>query len=205
MLVAEKKNIYPVLGILLGFFLIIFGTFGIFLLFWEVLSEEMLLFTVFAIGITGAFILSINLTIVRIREMAKRLDKAAQLMNPKTKIVGMGVIVQIKPYYIVRFEGYYLNVLRMQETTDYSPSVYRKMVGPKLPSILPLKCPVITEFQRYKLRKCEGIAHIYDIEEDRWVSGHTIMYSIFCFTKPMSDLLQPDVFQNLLYTLTQFE
>jgi len=204
-MITEKKKVYPILGLFIGLFLIIFGTFGIFIFFWDVLSEQVIMWVVMTIGITGAFFFAINLTRLGNKELAKLIDNAAILMYPKTLIIATGIITKVKGFFIVKFQDYYLNIIRMHETTDYSPSWYRRMVGPKLPTIIPLKCPVITEFQGYKIRKCEGTAHIYDIDEDRWISGHATMFSLYFFFKSRWPLLKPDVFQNLIHTIKQFE
>ena len=91
----------------------------------------------------------------------------------------------------------------MNERTNVSPSWFRRTFGPKLPTSLPLKCPVLTEFKGFKIRKCEGKAILYDIDENQWVAGQATMFSIFFFSEPISLLLYPDVFLDLINVIEQ--
>ena len=91
----------------------------------------------------------------------------------------------------------------MNKKTKVSVSWYRRKFGPKLPTILPLKCPDITEFNGFKIRKCEGKTVLFDINENQWFSGQATMFSIFYFSKSMTPLLDPDIFRNLIELLDQ--
>ena len=125
-------------------------------------------------------------------------------MNPETYLGNSFIITKVRDLYIVKFSDNYLNVLRMNEKENCTVSWYRRTFGPKLPTNLPIKCPIITEFNGYKIRKCIGKVILYDIVENQWISGEATMFSIFLFKKSLSQLLFPDVFQNLINLLETF-
>ena len=154
--------------------------------------------------ILGTFFLVFNASYLGIRRLARKIDESAELMDPKTSIHINCAITKVRDLYIVKFNDRYLNIIRMNDKTNISASWYRRTFGPKLPTNLPLKCPVLTEFQGFKIRKCEGTAKLYDIDENQWIGGRVTMFSIFFFTEPMSLLLYPDIFQNLINIIEQF-
>jgi hypothetical protein len=203
MIVNKKDNTHNVIGIIIGFFFLIFGTFGIVALFGDGLGQTALLSLIFTFGFIGAGFIAINISILSIRNLAKRTDDTAAKLNPVTKIVGMGVITKVKGFFVIRFGGYYVNILQMHERIDYNPSLIRKIMGPKLPTIFPIKCPVATEYHGHQIRKCQGTAKIYDPEKKKWILGQTTMYSLNYLIKSITDLLEPNEFQNLIYSLKQ--
>ena len=200
-MIRERKIINPIIGILIGIFLIIFGIFGVLILFGTIVSENVLLFMGVLVGGAGATIFAINASRLGSKQLAKKIDESAKLMNPITVITTTGVITKIKDFYIVKFPDYYLHILYMKEKNDYTPSWFRRILGPKLPTIIPLKNAAVTEFLGHPIRRCDGEARIFDAVENRWISGQATMFSIFFFTKSMSELLYPDVFENLILTI----
>ena len=104
---------------------------------------------------------------------------------------------------LIKFNDKYLHVIRFNDQTNVSVSWYRRVFGPKLPTSLQLKCPVVTKFNGFKIRRCEGKAILYNIDENQWISGQATMFSIFFFSKSMIPLLYPDVFQNLIDLVDQ--
>ena len=202
-MIIDNKKLNPFLGIAIGFVLIFFGIFGILFLFGDKLTEDLYILTILPFIILGTFSFVINASYIGIRMLARKIDESAELMNPKTFLLSNCIITKVRDLYIVKFNDKYLHVIRMNEKTNVSVSWYRRTFGPKLPTSLPLKCPVLTEFHGFKIRKCEGKAVLYDIDENQWISGHATMFSIFFFSEPMTLLLYPDVFQNLIILIEQ--
>jgi len=185
-MIEDNKKLNPFIGIAIGVFLIFFGMFGALFLFGEILSQGLFMLVMGPFIIVGVSFLFFNASYLGIRRLARKIDESAELIEPKTSIHSTCAITKVRNLYIVKFKDNYLHVIRMNERTNISASWYRRTFGPKLPTSLPLKCPVLTEFQGFKIRKCEGTAKLYDIDEHQWVAGQATMYSIFFFTEPMS-------------------
>ncbi len=205
-MIKDNKKLNPFIGIAIGVFLIFFGIFGILTIFGDILSEELYIIALLPFIIPGTFFLGLNASYLGVRITARKIDDSAILMNPMTLLKGNYIITKIKTIgdlYIIKFSDNYLHVIRMNEKTNISVSWYRRTFGPKLPTSLPLKCPVLTEFNGYKIRKCEGKAVLYDIDENQWFSGQATMFSIFFYSKSMKPLLPPETFQNLINLIDQ--
>jgi len=206
-MIEDNKKLNPFIGIVIGVFLIFFGIFGMIILFGQELSQNLLKLIIFPIYLTGFYFISLNAGYFRSRMLARKIDKSAQMMDPMTLLNGNYIITKIRTVsdlYIVKFKDWYLHVIRMNEKTNVDVSGYRKIFGPKLPTILPLKNPVLTEFNNFKIRKCEGKVVLYDIDENQWISGQATMFSIFTFSKSMTPLLNPETFQNLINLIDQY-
>jgi len=197
-MIENNKKLNPLLGIAIGIFLIFFGIFGILFLFGDKLSEDQFILAMMPFVIIGVFFLAFNASFLGIKRFAQKIDESAELMNPKTFVLNTCIITKVRDLYIIKFNDSYLHILRMKEKINFSASLYRRTFGPKLPTSFPLKCPVLTEFNDFKIRKCEGKAKLYDIDENQWISGQATMFSIFFFSKSMSPLFYPDIFQNLI-------
>ena len=205
-MIKDNKKLNPFIGIAIGVFLIFFGIFGILFLFGDILSEELFMLAMLPFVVIGTFFLGLNASYLGIRILAHKMDESAMMMNPKTFLHSTCIVTKVKKVsdlYIIKYSDNYLHVLRMNERTTVSVSWFRRLFGPKLPTNFPLKCPVITEFNGFKIRRCEGKAILYDIDENQWISGQATMYSIFFFSKSMVPLLYPDVFQNLIDLIDQ--
>jgi len=184
-MIKDSKKLNPFLGIAIGIFLIFFGVFGTLVLFGDILSEDLYMLTVLPFIFIGIFFLASNAGYLGLRVMARKMDESASMMNSITFLHTTCVVTKVKEVsdlYIIKYSDNYLHVLRMNERTTASVSWLRRLFGPKLPTNFPLKCPVITEFNGFKIRKCEGKAVLYDIDEDQWISGQTTMFSIFFFS-----------------------
>ena len=197
-MIEDVKKLNPFIGIAIGVILIFFGIFGILILFGDRLSEFYYILAIIPFVIPGIFFLVLNASYLGIRMLATKIDESAELMNPKTSLHGTCAITKVRDLYILKFSDRYLHVIKMNDRTNVSATWSRRIFGPKLPTGLPIKCPVVTEFNGFKIRKCEGKAVLYDIDENQWISGQATMFSIFFFSKSMTSLLYPDVFQNLI-------
>lgn len=207
-MIKDNKKMNPYFGMPIAFVLIFFGTFGIMELFGDKLSDGLFMLSVMPLIFVGTGILIQNASFLRLRRLARKIDESATRMNPKTFLNNNFIISKIKTgrdLYIIKFRDKYLNVLRMNEKEFCSVSWIRRVfLGPKLPTNLPIKCPVLTEFMGFKIRKCEGKAVLYDIDENQWISGQATMFSIFFFSKSMTQLLSPEIFQNLINVIDQY-
>lgn len=205
-MIKDNKKINPILGIIIAFIIIFFGIFGILLLFGEILSEGLYILIVIPFALVGTFFLFINVTYLGLKRLAKTIDESAAAMNPETFIGNTYSITKIRNLFVLKYNDNYLHIVRMKERNDYFPSWLRKtFLGPRIPTNVPLKCPVVTELHGFPIRKCESHAGIYDSEENRWISGQATMFSIFFFSQPMSQLLYPEVFLNLIESIERFE
>jgi len=205
-MIKDNKKLNPFIGIAIGVFLIFFGIFGTLSLFGDILSEDLFVVIIMPFVILGTFFLAFNASYLGLKILARKMDESTSMMNSITFLHTTCVVTKVKKVsdlYIIKYSDNYLHVLRMNERTSHSVSWLRRLFGPKLPTNFPLKCPVITEFNGFKIRKCEGKAVLYDIDEDQWISGQTTMFSIFFFSKSIIPLLYPDVFQNFINLIDQ--
>jgi len=206
-MIEDNKKLNPFIGIVIGVFLIFFGIFLMIILFDQELRQGLVNLIIFPIYLTGFNFIALNAGYFGSRMLARKIDNSAQMMDPITLLSGNYIITKLKTFsdlYIIKFKDRYLHVIRMNEKTDVDVSWYRRTFGPKLPTILPLKNPVLTEFNNFKIRKCEGKVVLYDIDENQWISGQATMFSIFFFSKVMTPLLNPETFQNLINLIDQY-
>jgi len=197
-MIKNNKKLNPFIGIAIGIFLIFFGVFGILFLFGDKLSGDLFVLPMLPFIISGTIFLALNSSFLGIRMLSQKIHESAELMNPSTFICNTSIITKVRDLYIVKFNDNYLNILRMDEKEISSESWYRRTFGPKLPTSFPLKCPVISEFNGFKIRKCIGKAVLYDVDENHWISGQATMFSIFLFKKPITQLLYPDILRDLI-------
>ncbi len=200
-MIKDNKKLNPFIGIAIGVFLIFFGIFGTHFLFGDILSEDLFIAIITPFISVGTFFLAFNAGYLGLKIMARKMDESASMMNSITFLHSICVVTKVKKasdLYIIKYSDNYLHVLTMNERTTASVSWLRKLFGPKLPTNFPLKCPVITEFNGFKIRKCNGKAVLYDIDENQWISGQATMFSIFLIRKPISLLLYPDILRDLI-------
>ena len=177
------------------------------ILFIQELSQGLVNLIIFPINLTGLYFITLNAGYFRSRKLARKVDNSAQMMDPMTLLKGNYIITKkgtVNDLYIVKFKDRYLHVIRMNEKTNVDVSWFRRHFGPKLPTIFPLKYPILTEFNNFKIRKYDGKVVLYDIDENQWFSGQAIMFSIFFYSKSIIPLLYPDVFQNLINLIDQY-
>jgi hypothetical protein len=199
----KKKN--PILGVIIGILLAFFGAMGVILLFGEVLKEWMIFSIAIPFILIGVTFMGINMTFIGITKIAKHIDECASSLMLDTFIGLIYSITKIRDNYILKTGSNYLSIIRMKDKQVYSATWIRKVFwGPKpVVSETPFKRPIVAEYQGFKIQKSEGNAVLYDSVEDRWISGSAIMYSIPLYTQPLSTLLYPSVFENLINLIEQ--
>ena len=206
-MIKDNKKLNPFVGIVIGIALIFIPMFGMISTpIFDNLSTDLFILVILPFIFTGTFFLGLNASYLGIRILAHKMDESAMMMNPKTFLHSTCIVTKViksSDLYIIKFSDNYLHVIRMNDKTNVSASWYRRVFGPKLPTSFPLKCPVVTEFNEYKIRRCLGKAILYDIDEEQWISGQATMFSIFFFSKSMVPLLYPDVFQNFVDLIDQ--
>ena len=151
---------------------------------------------------TGMFFSGLNAMHLGIRTQVRYIEKNVKKMNPMTYLNCGYAIMKLKTssdLYITRFNNDHLNVVRMNEKTNISVSWIRRMLlGPKLPFIFPNLFPVIAEFNGFTIRECLGKVLLYDIDENKWISGQATIFKISFDSKPMKEMLVPETFKGLI-------
>lgn len=201
-MIIDNKKIDPILGIVIGYGVIFFGSFGIYFSFGYKLSIGLLMLSFIPILIVATIFIIINSYYLYLRRQVILIEKSVEKMNPMTYLHWSYAITKIKTvsdlYILISFDDY-LMVLRMNEKTNVSFSwIRRKYLGPKLPLINLLECPILTEFNGFEIRKCEGKAVLYDIDENQWISGQATIFYIFFNSKSLKQMLVPETFQGLI-------
>jgi hypothetical protein len=205
-MIYHNKKINPILGVGIGIILTGFGAMGVILLFGEIWDFWMIMLIAIPFILVGLLFMQINMSFIGLKRIATKIDDCASNFMPDTYIGSTFSITKIKGIYILKYNDKYLSILRMKEKQKYTPSWIRRVyLGPKIPTNIPLKCPIAAEFHGFKIRRCEGDARVYDRKENCWISGNATMFSIFFFSQAMSLLLDPSVFDNFISLIDQLE
>jgi hypothetical protein len=195
-MIESKKRMHPGFGMALAFLIIIGGLFGPLDWFSNMGPTTFLLWILPSITI-GMTLLVLNSQFLGLMMLAKRLDKGLSSMHPIIYVTNMCIIVKIEEFYLVRWQDKFLHILRFNAKQPVEVSKARNFIGPKLPSIFPLKFPQVAEFLGYTIRKGESLLKLYDPAEKRWFQGEGDIFSIHLGYRSILPLIT----ENNLYQL----
>lgn len=165
----------------------------------EQITNDIVYLLYFLPLIIGTSIMGIYGSLARIISIGTKISQQLNFLDPKLYITWVYLIIKVEDYYLIYSNQSLLVFIQMKDKTPVDVSLFRKKFwGPKVPHQLTARGEIINTFQKRKIRRAFGIAKVFDKDDNQWVRGEAVQYTVNFKKYPLNSFLRNNQMENLL-------